>query len=579
MAKNRLNSIGFECLDVFPSLVKVPGYEDVVLDDVWRTTIAFDNSYSGDCTDLVRPEHWENYEVVKKMTIDEKIEFWQEVMEYARSRGVDVYFLFGHIYTFAEQGKYGITNDIENPVTKDYYYKSAKAMLETYPLIKGFGLSPGENMGWDKAPEAYAKNVWWMHDVYVPAINEVLEKDENRSFDIFLHTQASENFGSIFSDCKANINFRIGLAGTHMYASSKPPVYELNASLENLPKGSKLLLTFRNEDCFDLRWGDAEFVREFIATIPNREEIFGFITGSDGYSYARDYSSTDKDLQGQLYMQKHYLNFMLFGRLAYDNSLSDEALYQIFDNHFDGQKGTRELYDTTAIASKIIPLVNKIYFQDNGDYTWFVQGNWSHPNTFGFIDIKRWMRSNNVYFDSNAMSIEDYALSVAASESLSTELVIPPEIARELRTYSETVLANIEALKTTVKKSKKLSLTEKNFWALVDDDIAMAYLGLFYSERILGAVNIRVFNETNNEDFKTEAVANLQRSYEAFEKYATIMSTNYVAQQFSRVGSYDVLANLELVKKDIEIAKTWKPRPLPKTTNAPSKAMFFKDSN
>ena len=34
----------------------------------------------------------ENLKVIKTMTIDEKIAFWQKVMEYAHNRGIDIYF-------------------------------------------------------------------------------------------------------------------------------------------------------------------------------------------------------------------------------------------------------------------------------------------------------------------------------------------------------------------------------------------------------------------------------------------------------------------------------------------------------
>ena len=58
----------------FPSLVKVPEYPDVALDDVMRTTVKFDTHLSASAA-----RTWSaramlaNLEIVKKMTIDEKI--------------------------------------------------------------------------------------------------------------------------------------------------------------------------------------------------------------------------------------------------------------------------------------------------------------------------------------------------------------------------------------------------------------------------------------------------------------------------------------------------------------------------
>ncbi len=49
------------------------------------------------------------------MTIDEKIKFWREVMQYARDRGIDVYWFTWNIFVWGTEGKYGITEDGNNP--------------------------------------------------------------------------------------------------------------------------------------------------------------------------------------------------------------------------------------------------------------------------------------------------------------------------------------------------------------------------------------------------------------------------------------------------------------------------------
>ena len=43
------------------------------------------------------------------MTIDEKIRFWRDVMQYAHDRGIEVYLFTWNIFTFGTEGKYGIT--------------------------------------------------------------------------------------------------------------------------------------------------------------------------------------------------------------------------------------------------------------------------------------------------------------------------------------------------------------------------------------------------------------------------------------------------------------------------------------
>jgi hypothetical protein len=94
MARHRFNVLSLWSLHPFPSIVKVPEYPDVALDDVWRTRTALDGSFSLTGSDMVRPAMLADYEIVKRITIDEKIRFWQNVMQHAarpRHRGVLVH--------------------------------------------------------------------------------------------------------------------------------------------------------------------------------------------------------------------------------------------------------------------------------------------------------------------------------------------------------------------------------------------------------------------------------------------------------------------------------------------------------
>ena len=134
-------------LHPFPSMVKVPEYPDVALDDVWRSKSAFDEDYPTRTTGLVTPAMLADKEVVKRLTIDQKIEFWRRVMAYAHDRNIEFYVMTWNIFTYGVDGKYGITDAIDNPKTIDYFRASVREMFRTYPLLRGIGLTAGENMG------------------------------------------------------------------------------------------------------------------------------------------------------------------------------------------------------------------------------------------------------------------------------------------------------------------------------------------------------------------------------------------------------------------------------------------------
>ena len=48
-----------------------------------------------------------NLKLVKKISIDEKIKFWQDVMLYAHNRGIEIYLFTWNIYVTGAE-KYGI---------------------------------------------------------------------------------------------------------------------------------------------------------------------------------------------------------------------------------------------------------------------------------------------------------------------------------------------------------------------------------------------------------------------------------------------------------------------------------------
>jgi hypothetical protein len=337
------------------------------------------------------------------------------------------------------------------------------------------------------------------------------------------------------------------------------------------------MMLFRNEDIFDMRWGDPDFMRTFVKNMPDQTKIYGFVTGSDGYCLGRDYSSTDPDLQGILYIKKHWFNYMLISRLSFQPDLPDKRLYEIFDDYYENRKGTDVLYEATSEAGKIVPLVNQIYYQDNSDYTWFVSGCWSHPNTNGYLDILRWMRGSNAFPYGNGIPIENYALDIVEGVEISPDKETPYTASEKLKIMAGNVLEKTAKIREEVSQSKKMGILEKNFWLQVEDNEAMAYLGLYYSEKMVAAVELRLFNELKDESYRESCITHLELAENYFTEYAALISKNYVPQHMARVGSFDINFILEEVKKDIDKAKSWKPRKLGRSFNPPSKTEYYSE--
>jgi hypothetical protein len=221
LARYRYNLISLWNLHPFPSMVKVPEYPDIALDDVRKSTVDWEENYSLHGRFFDAPEIVNNYEVIKKMTIDEKIEFWQKVMDYGKQRNVQFYIVTWNIWIYGTGGKYGITDKMENPVTTDYFRKSIKQMLLTYPDLAGIGLTTGENM---YAYTATQKEEW-AFATYGLGVLDALKEQPARKI-TFIHrqheTQAKE-ITTIFQDVikNKNINFVFSFkyAQAHVYSS------------------------------------------------------------------------------------------------------------------------------------------------------------------------------------------------------------------------------------------------------------------------------------------------------------------------------------------------------------------------
>ena len=146
LTRHRYNFISLWDLHPFPSMVKVPGYEDVALNDVQRSTHDFDEHYNTNGWGFTSPEILADPEILLEISIEEKIVFWKKVMAYAKTRNVDFYMITWNIFVHGAKDKYGITDKIDNPITKDYFRKSIKQMFVAYPDLAGIGLTTGENM-------------------------------------------------------------------------------------------------------------------------------------------------------------------------------------------------------------------------------------------------------------------------------------------------------------------------------------------------------------------------------------------------------------------------------------------------
>jgi hypothetical protein len=544
MARDRYDVLSLWNLHPFPSLVKVPEYPDIALNDVMRTTEKFDTSFSLMGKDMVRPSMLAHLETVKKMSIEEKIKFWRDMMQYAHDRGIDIYLFTWNIFIFGTDGKYGITAAQTNLTTIDYFRKSVAQTFLTYPLLKGIGVTGGENM--QKLSGEFT-NEKWLWKTYGEGIRDVKKLQPGReiSFIHRIHQTTVKEIEKEWADYPGTFDLSFKYSVAHMYSSTNPPFAK--PTLETLPANQRLWYEVRNDDIYDFRWGDPAFARDYLLNMPGSDTLAGFLMGPDGYVWGREFTSTEPDSPRQLFIKKNNYSFMLWGRLSYDPQLSNSLFEKTLAAQFP-QADAAKLFAAYSAASKIIPQINRFFWAGGGnDLGWFPEACVRHPaGSKGFYTVADFAKGKTMP-GAGILDIATYCGAMSQQKPISE--ITPPQVAEALKadaTEALNLLAEMPAA-----KEKELRLT-------LGDLTAMAHLGNYYAEKILGATDLAMFQKTGRVELQTSAVGHLEAALGHWKKYAAVATAQYQPQLLTRIGYVDLNAFTEYVQRDIVIAKEMK---------------------
>ncbi len=564
MARHRYNVLSLWNLHPFPSIVKVPEYPDVALDDVWRTRAKLDSTLSLTGSDMVRPSMLAEHEVVKRLTIDEKIASWREVMQHAHDRGIEVYWFTWNIFVWGTDGKYGITAAQDNPATIAYFRASVRETVRTYPLLAGIGITAGEQMR-GGGPGMPARQEW-LWQTYGEGIRDALAHEPERRVRL-IHRFHQTALGDILREFKDypgpfDVSFKYSIA--HMYSMPDPPF--LAAALPQMPPDLRTWLTVRNDDIYSFRWGDPDFVRDYVRAMPGPDRVAGFYMGPDGYCWGREFLGRDPASPRDLVMEKQWYSFMLWGRLSYDPSIPNEHFQRVLAARFP-QANARRLFDALQKSSRIIPLVNRFHWEDF-DFQWFPEACISHPTRAkGFHTVEHFMTGRTMA-GSGIMTVRQYVDSAHDGEPVRpivprgeggvvlnhladrVPTTTPLDVAEQLRAHARAALDHAAGIDPGA---------DRELLATLADAIAMAHLGNYYAAKIEGAVNLYRFDRTAHPDDRQAAVASLEGALTHWQAYVDVASRQYKPQLLNRVGHVDVRAVTADVERDITLARKWQP--------------------
>jgi hypothetical protein len=547
MARHRYNVLSLWSLHPFPSMVKVPEFPAVALDDVWRTKAKLDDKFSFSGKGFVRPEMLADHEVVKRISMDEKIAHWRWVMQQAADRGIRVYVFTWNVFTYGAEGKHGITDDLGNETTKKYFRASVREMVRTYPLLAGMGITAGEGMPEDIDSKQKER---WLWETYGEGVRDALKDEPKRDFNMIhrFHWTAQSEILDAFKDYPSTFDFSFKYSVAHMYSITKPPF--IQPLLEGLAPGRKTWLTVRNDDIYTFRFGDPAYARDYITNIPPADKIAGFYMGPDGYCWGRDFLERNPAPGPRpLVMEKQWYSFAMWGRLAYDPSLPDSHFEKMLAARHPGASSPH-LFTALQSASQVMPLITRFFWGDI-DLKWFPEACWSHRRSRGkgFYTVRHFMEGSSMP-GANVLNIRDWRARLAKRQPMSE--TTPLEIAAALDGAAAETLASLEPLRETDE-------TDRELQANIHDCEALAALGRYYAAKIRGACALALFDASSDAHEQAAALRHLTAALAHWKHYAAIRDAHYVPALYNRLGYVDITALTAQVAADLDIACDWKP--------------------
>jgi hypothetical protein len=545
MARHRFNEISLWNLHPFPSIVKVPEYPDIALNDVWGNREPFDLKFNMNGNAMSQAFPLSNVAVVKRMTIDDKIRFWREVMQYAKDRGIDVYWYTWNIFVWGTEGKHKITEDGNNPETIAYFRASVRETVKTYPLLAGIGITAGENMNSKQGPFDHEE---WLWRTYGEGIRDALKEQPGRPFRLIHRYHQTSQSRSIeaFKSYPGPFDFSFKYSVAHMYSEPNPPF--IAPVLEEMQKTLRTWLEVRNDDIYSFRWGDPDYARAYVKNIPGPDRVAGFNMGPDGYTWGREFIDKEPETPRQLVIQKQWYSFALWGRLSYDPDLPNSLFERMLAARFPGVPAAK-LYAALANASKTTPQVTRFFWRDL-DFKWFPEANIQKGNAAGFFSVADFIDGQTMP-GSGILNIRQWRARLLKRAKM--EGITPLQVAEELKRNAAAAHRAIEELRSLSEKNKEFRLT-------LGDAPAMADLGDYYSEKIFAAADLALFDADPKPEHQAAAIEHLEAALAHWKDYADVATRQYKPQYLGRLNRVvDLNALTASAAADIALAQDWHP--------------------
>ncbi|MGF1635428.1 MAG: hypothetical protein ACFCUU_00030, partial [Cyclobacteriaceae bacterium] len=565
-------------MDLHLETAKDPKYWEAFLDMMVKNrfnTISLWNMHP--YTYMIKPK---NFPEASPWT-DKELAEWQQlykaIFRMAKERGLDTYLVHWSIFVSKELAEahnvakknffpYYYVDGDTSEIVRRYLRECVKQVLEEYPDLDGIGISHGEGMA-GMTPLERQK---WMDDVLIAGMLEAdrpvklihrvpfssgtsSEGGTSKNVEVVTR-EAMEKLGNRF-DGPIWVEMKFNWSHAH----STPKLVKVHGGklgdtyFDPLPTNYKITWMARNEDFFALRWGVPNFIREHIALNGRASYVGGYFVGSECYIPAKDYfTASTKAVNWSYAFERQWLFYKLWGRLLFNPDTPDTVFQAEFNRRF-GKKGNNLLNAYSLASSTQLRLAS--LYDSKWDFTLYSEGFMAlQGDSTQFISVDRLIEHPTM--DPDYISVGAYVNTMQAGGSFGANAITPVVLAEMLERDNLEALRLVSDIDVAGDATLQQEVADIKIWA---------YLGLYFAEKLRGAVALQAFRNNGDVVKKQSAISHLEQALKHWDDVVGISRPLYKDMPLTHNNhiyfepNADNLFHWAIIRnevaKDVEIAK------------------------
>ena len=491
--------------------------------------------------------------------------FWHQLLGMAKDRAIDVFIVNWNIIVspaFANAHAISEYNDTSQ-ITIDYTRQSVTALINEYPDLAGIGVTLAD---WMNGMSPLEKEEW-IEQTFIAGM-----KEANRPIK-FLHravlSGSSDEMRKLLDRAALTDSTYVEVKFNWSHGHSTPKLLITHASeagdvntgfWDPAPKNYAIQWMIRNEDFFILRWGDPDFIRQHLS-LNKKPYVNGYHIGSEGYIPALNYFDKNPNA-AQYAFERQWLFYLLWGRLLYDQSTTDDYFACVINQHLNSNQG-KKILKAYEYASRM-PLMLGSFFKSTWDYTLYSEGFMAPVirTEYGFDDQQSPFISLEELMDHQ--TLDTSYLSIKAFTQLKINNTEPRPWQQTPLMLAEQLMINADSAEVLTDQINTASEGNPMIGSELVDVKMWAHLSKYFSFKLKAATALSYYREIKDPTLKNEAIQDLNECLNLWKNLSILGEENYhevpywesrVFRKDSSINDFSWRKYLTEVERDLEVAK------------------------